>query len=82
MELQFSRLLAASVALAGVAVASVNPVIIQGQEFVDSVTKDRVMIIGVEYVNLSTLDRVQSLTQGAINPEDHPHLTRTRTRTC
>lgn len=49
MELQLSRLLAASIALAGVAVATVNPVIVQGQEFVDSVTKDRVMIIGVEY---------------------------------
>ena len=46
---QLFRLLAASIALAGTAVASVNPVVIQGQEFVDSVTKDRVMIIGVEY---------------------------------
>jgi hypothetical protein len=43
------RLLAASIALASTALASVNPVVIQGQEFVDSVTKDRVMIIGVEY---------------------------------
>jgi hypothetical protein len=50
MELQLSRLLAASITLAGVAVASVNPVIVQGQEFVDSVSKDRVMVIGVEYV--------------------------------
>jgi len=41
--------LATTVALTGVALASVNPVIIQGQEFVDSVTKNRVMIIGVEY---------------------------------
>jgi len=46
---QLLRLLATSIALASTAIASVNPVIIQGQEFVDSVTKDRVMIIGVEY---------------------------------
>lgn len=46
---QLLRLLAASIALTGTALASVNPVVIQGQEFVDSVTKDRVMIIGVEY---------------------------------
>jgi 1,3-beta-glucanosyltransferase GAS3 len=46
---QLLRLLTASIALASTALASVNPVIIQGQEFVDSVTKDRVMIIGVEY---------------------------------
>jgi hypothetical protein len=46
---QLLRLLATSIALASTVLASVNPVIIQGQEFVDSVTKDRVMIIGVEY---------------------------------
>ena len=46
---QLLRLLAASIALTGTALSSVNPVVIQGQEFVDSVTKDRVMIIGVEY---------------------------------
>jgi len=46
---QLLRLLTASIALTGTALASVNPVVIQGQEFVDSVTKNRVMIIGVEY---------------------------------
>lgn len=26
-----------------------NPVIVQGQQFVDTVTKNRIMIVGVEY---------------------------------
>ena len=49
---QLLRLLTASIALATTSLASVNPVLIQGQEFVDSVTKDRVMIIGVEYEDI------------------------------
>lgn len=37
--------------LATTAVA-VNPIIVDGKDFVDSVTKDRFQIIGVEYVTL------------------------------
>jgi hypothetical protein len=34
-------------ALAGAALAT-NPVTVQGQQFVDTVTKKRIMIVGVE----------------------------------
>ncbi|KAF2423548.1 hypothetical protein EJ08DRAFT_701053 [Tothia fuscella] len=52
------RILPALLALAGTALAT-NTVIVQGQQFVDSVTKDRIMIIGVDY---------QPGGQGAYNP--------------
>jgi hypothetical protein len=42
-----ARTLAAGLAFAGAALAT-NPVVVQGQQFVDTVTKDRIVIIGVE----------------------------------
>jgi hypothetical protein len=42
-----ARKLLAAVAFAGTAFA-VNTVVVEGQQFVDTVTKDRVVVIGVE----------------------------------
>ncbi len=65
---QLLRLLTTSIALAGTALASVNPVVVQGQEFVDSVTKDRVMIIGVEYGDNKDIRIQESLINASYQP--------------
>lgn len=57
IALQLASALFALTTFAGWAQA-VNPVVIQGREFVDTVTNNRVQIIGVEYVGLQRTESV------------------------
>jgi hypothetical protein len=52
LTLQLASVLFALSTFAGWAQA-INPVVVEGREFVDTVTNQRVQIIGVEYVSLS-----------------------------
>ena len=57
VALQLASALFALTTFAGWAQA-VNPVIIRGREFVDTVTNQRVQIIGVEYVWRSNMEKL------------------------
>lgn len=46
--MQFLYPLAAAIAVFASIASAVNPIVVQGSDFVDSVSKDRFQIIGVE----------------------------------